>query len=103
MIIFCIGLNSDTYAQSIDQESNAVKTSKISLYPNPAVDYFSIAPGDKKIKNISISNIVGKEILRLDANRNLTYGIESLKRGIYIIRVFDTEDKMIKALKLSKS
>ena len=103
MIILCIGWTSDANAQSILQESNAIKTSKISLYPNPASDFFSINAGDKKIKNISISNIVGKEIIRLDANANLTYDIEGLKRGIYIIRVFDIEDKMIKALKLSKS
>jgi len=103
MIILCIGLNSGMNAQSVVKKSNDVKTSKISLYPNPATDFFSIAPANEKVKNISISNIVGKEIFRLDANEDLTYNIEGLKRGIYIIRVFNTEDKMIKALKLSKS
>ena len=103
IVFLSIGMGFDAGAQSIVQSSNDVQSSKISLYPNPATDFFSIAPGEEKIKNISISNIVGKEIFRIDANQNLTYNIEGLKRGIYIIRVFNSEDKMIKALKLSKS
>ena len=53
IVFLSIGMGFDAGAQSIVQSSNDVQSSKISLYPNPATDFFSIAPGEEKIKNIS--------------------------------------------------
>ena len=81
----------------------------IKIYPNPSSEYFSISFSDVNkefadgVKNITVDNIVGKEVKRYEATAENKYSLVGLKRGIYIVRIFDQQDRMVKALRLSKN
>ena len=104
VIIVSLGLNPGL-GQDIDLE--AYKNLKI--YPNPSSEYFSISFNEIKkeveggVKVITVDNIVGKEVKRYTATPDNKYSLVGLKRGIYIVRIFDGQDRMIKALRLSKN
>ncbi len=93
------------YAQfrTVQQETKTIIQKEISVYPNPAVDYFTLTVNDETISRITINNIIGKEVLsysRTDVNK---YDVSHLKKGIYVVRVFNHNDKLVKALRLSKN
>jgi hypothetical protein len=82
----------------LEKESNS---SDIKLYPNPTSEYFQIS-NDESIKVISINNIIGKEVLRLESQSNAMHDISSLQKGMYIVRLLNKEGKAIKVVRLSK-
>ncbi len=84
-----------------DQDKSSVPT-ELTIYPNPAVEYFTIN-AEVAVKRITINNIVGKQMLDLQSNADNRYDVSDLKKGIYVVRVFDQNDQLLKALRLSKS
>ena len=76
---------------------------EVKLYPNPATERFSISIPSSDIKYITINNIIGKKIRKMPANPNNSYDVSDLQRGIYIVRIFDAGDNLIKAVRLSKA
>ncbi|NNF34481.1 MAG: T9SS type A sorting domain-containing protein [Saprospiraceae bacterium] len=71
------------------------------VYPNPTSDYFQVG-NDTKVKKIVVYNIVGKEIKRFNHIPGRQHSVESLRNGLYLIRLFDGNGEIIKALRLSK-
>lgn len=84
-------------------DSQKLRTEKINLYPNPATDQFTINIKSQSVKYITINNIIGKELKRIASPSNHTFNVGDLKRGVYIVRIFDEKDELIKALRLSKT
>jgi hypothetical protein len=82
-----------------DQDKSVVE---LSIYPNPASDYFTLNT-NQKIKRISINTIVGKEVKMIQVNDQNRYDLSDLRKGIYVVRIFDYNDSLVKALRLSKS
>ena len=80
-----------------------VNKTEVKLYPNPATNRFSISIPGSQVKYITINNIIGKKIRRVAVDPNNKYDVSDLQRGIYIIRIFDHSDNLIKALRLSKT
>ena len=90
---------------SQDRSFNDFSTAEavdIKLYPNPAREHFSIEI-EAPVSSITINNILGKEITRYSTNPENKYSIGGLRKGIYIVRLFDDKDQLIKALRLCKS
>lgn len=85
------------------QQNNALVEKEISVYPNPAVDFFTLSVNDETISKITVNNIIGKEVLTYNRTEMNKYDVSTLKKGIYVIRVFNHNDKLVKALRLSKS
>ena len=56
---FCF---SAVYAQfnTERQQNKALVQKEISVYPNPAVDYFTLSVADETISRITVNNIIGK-------------------------------------------
>lgn len=77
--------------------------SEIKIFPNPATDRFKISLPSTSIKYITINNIIGKQISKVYASPNKFYNVEDLKKGVYIIRIFDNNEELVKALRLSKA
>lgn len=75
---------------------------ELSVYPNPAYDFFTLNT-NQEVKQISIYNIIGKEVKTYVSNPDNQYDLSELKRGIYILRIFGKDDHLIKAIRLSKS
>ena len=85
------------------EQAQTVIQKEITVYPNPAVDYFTLTVNDQTISRITINNIIGKEILAYSRTELNKYDVSQLKKGIYVVRVFNHNDKLVKALRLSKS
>ncbi len=62
-------------------------TSHFSIYPNPASDHF-VLNGIDKIHNVTIHNITGQTVLRIDGNQKQV-DISSLAKGIYAVVAYD--------------
>ncbi len=73
----------------------------IQIFPNPAVDAFQIK-NDKLIRQVKIYDIIGKEVDRYSHIRGAEYNVSNYQKGIYIIRLFDESNMMIKVLRLNK-
>jgi len=65
--------------------SNKSENYLIKLYPNPANDFISIE-SDKRINNVLITDIVGREVLLESDNFN-KLNISKLTKGIYIVKI----------------
>lgn len=71
------------------------------VYPNPTSDYFQVG-NDSRVKKIIVYNIVGKEIKRFNHVAGKQHNVESLRKGLYLVRLFDGKGEILKALRLSK-
>lgn len=84
-------------------DARTPKVSQVKLFPNPATERFTINMDGLSLKYITINNIIGKEVRRVLTTPDNTFEVGDLKRGIYIIRIFDDNDELVKALRLSKT
>jgi hypothetical protein len=71
------------------------------IFPNPADNYFSIK-NDNNVSRISLFNVVGKEIANFYHARGATHDISNLSRGIYLVRLVDRNNKVLKTIRLNK-
>ena len=78
-----------------------IPRNSIKIFPNPVDDYFQLS-NQEGIKAISVSNIAGKEVKRFNVNSDSEYSIAELRKGIYIVRLFDQKDEPVTVLRLSK-
>jgi len=68
----------------------------ISIYPNPTNSFLKIKSNNQIIKDISISDITGKQITlqsKADFNQNTEIDLTSFNPGIYILKI-QTENKL---------
>ncbi len=75
----------------------------IKVFPNPAVDYIQISNGSFVVKKIVILNIFSKEVKSFQHYNNAQHDISELKPGLYIIRMVDEKNKVIRSLKFNKT
>lgn len=74
----------------------------IKLYPNPVIDYFQVTNG-YNVKKVVIYNIFGKEVKTLFHYNNAQHEVSDLRPGMYVIKLLDDKNKVIKSLKLNKA
>lgn len=73
----------------------------VRVYPNPATDYFSV-DGVDQLKEVIVYNLVGQEVKRYKASVKAKYDVSELMRGLYLVRLVDGKEKVIKTVRLSK-
>lgn len=73
---------------------------KLTVYPNPASDYFQISdlPG---LKYIELYNIVGNKMRSYNAAPARQYFVGDLNEGMYLVRMMDSTKKILKTVRLS--
>lgn len=71
------------------------------IYPNPTTDYFRLQ-NDNDVSQVSIQNIVGKEVAKYAHRSGNEYNVSDLRNGMYLVRMSDDKGKVIKTLRLSK-
>lgn len=79
----------------------AQNSEDVRVFPNPATDYFSV-DGVNNLKEVIIINLVGQEVKRFPASLKAKYNVSDLYRGMYLIRLIDQKEKVIKTVRLSK-
>lgn len=106
LFILFISLSVGTSAQSVhgfpslENQENPVEILKV--FPNPAVEYFQITESFSARK-ISIYTMFGREVKSFTYQRDSQYNISDLKTGMYIVKIMDENNKIIKAIKLQKN
>ncbi len=106
-IIFLISsfvlINTDLVGQSASTASSQHEFTNddLKVFPNPATDYFQINNA-LSIKKVVIYNMFGKEVKVLFNQNNTQHDVTDLKSGMYIIKMLDERNKIIKSVKLQK-
>lgn len=105
---------SGTYSASAQRSVGVLNTKfdpeDIKVYPNPAPDYVMVSnlpPND--FSSVEVYNMLGKKMLSYTvtpqqaANGVQRFDLSTLSKGIYMIRVFDSQMNVIHAKTISKS
>lgn len=72
------------------------------MFPNPTIDYFQIT-NTPAIKKVVIYNMFGKEVKTFNNTSSSTYDVTDIKFGMYIVKMLDDKNKIVKSVKLQKS
>ena len=75
---------------------NTINSASLSIYPNPATNQININGSENSTK-IVISNILGKKVVEINSPTS-SINIESLKKGIYFITLFNGKETTTKKL-----
>ena len=71
------------------------------LYPNPASDMFKIK-NDETISDVVVYNIVGKKLISESHKPGKSHDISRLTKGIYLVRLLDKSNNIVKVLRMTK-
>ncbi|MEP7267190.1 MAG: T9SS type A sorting domain-containing protein [Saprospiraceae bacterium] len=80
---------------------NEIEKDAIQLYPNPTQDYFMIT-SPIVIGKIELYNITGEKAKVYYAYKNKRYYIDDIPSGIYMVRLINLQDEIIKTVILKK-
>ena len=83
------------------QVRTATKKKKISVYPNPAVNFIGLSDSED-VKKIVIFNVMGKEAKSFLVEKGMKYDVADLKRGMYLVQIVDFKNKIITTQRLNK-
>ena len=87
--IFLFTITSASAQSRFDQDKGSV-----SIYPNPASSTFTIKfDNPTKVSSVSIYSIIGNEVVnkKMDGTVRVNFNIQNLKKGKYIVRVFNDD------------
>mgnify|MGYP002076073804 CR=1 FL=1 len=73
----------------------------IQLYPNPTQDYFMVN-SPTVIGKIELYNITGEKAKVYYAYKNKRYYIDDIPSGIYMVRLFNLQEEILKTVILKK-
>ncbi len=72
------------------------------IYPNPSIGIFNISIGNNIIKNIEITDVFGKIILKKDDfksnNSEISLNLQTYSNGIYFVKISTDEVTIIKKI-----
>ena len=86
---------------SVGTGLNNYQLENIDIYPNPTLGKLNIASADK-INTLSITNIIGKEILFVKDFSVKTINLSSYKNGVYFINISTDKGTHIEKIILTK-
>ncbi len=77
-------------------------TTAIKIYPNPSTNFFVIQT-TATVRKVEIYTILGKKLKEyIQPDPNEHFDVADLDRGMYLVSILDTENKVIKTVRLSK-
>lgn len=76
-----------------NSSKDVVVKRKITLFPNPAINSFSIKELNEQSSQVIVFNLLGREVKRFDANNEPSFDISELTRGNYLVQIQDQEGK----------
>lgn len=78
----------------------------VSVYPNPTTNFINLTVNDKRVKSIQLSNIIGKQIKRVDCYDNRSsqqqMSLLGLPDGIYILQFKSEDGKVLGISRITK-
>ena len=73
-----------------------------SVYPNPAIDYVTIADPSNLITEVTVYNLVGRKIKTFQKSKNDRYNISSLHKGLYLIQLRGADGQILTTQRVNK-
>ena len=78
-----------------------LNSSDILIYPNPSYDRFQLR-NDGNIASVAIFNIIGKNVLTEKHRIGASHDISDLQKGIYLVRLMDKKNEVLKVVRLTR-
>ena len=94
---------SDTLTQPTDTSTVSVQESVLSaieLYPNPTTGYVRIESAGS---SLAVYDLLGKEHYRSEMHDTHSLFIEDWSQGVYVVKTYDSQGKLVGAQKLIKN
>ncbi|HLF65919.1 MAG TPA: T9SS type A sorting domain-containing protein [Saprospiraceae bacterium] len=73
----------------------------IRIYPNPTTSYFQLSESSQ-VARVAIYSIVGNKMREFDARNQSRFDVADLPEGIYLVRLLDAKQTVLKTVRLSK-
>ena len=97
------GANDDSSRTTISYDK-PTKRKKVSVFPNPAVDFIGISKEDEKsVSKIVVLNVMGRTAKNFKIEKGMRYDVSDLKRGMYLVQIFDLKNDIITTQRLNKN
>lgn len=77
-----------------------VSIGELKVFPNPTSDFFQIS-NSVNVKKVIVYNMFGKEVKAFFHYSNAQHDINDLKAGMYIVKMIDERNKIVKSVKLN--
>lgn len=71
------------------------------IFPNPAFNSFFVND-DQNVDHLVIYNIVGKEMYESAHIAGQSHNVTNLEKGIYLVRMMDNKNEVLKVVRLTK-
>jgi hypothetical protein len=78
-----------------------VTSSGVRIYPNPTTSYFQLQE-PTGVARVIVYNIVGSKMREFDARNSNRFDVSDLSEGIYLVRLLDAKQAVLKTVRLSK-
>ena len=96
-----LGTVEATFEAGTSSTDDLAELADLRVYPNPTTDYFRIYKSEK-VEYIEVYNIVGKQVLTFNATRDGHYDVSAIPEGMYLVRLLDRQNAVLKTVRLSK-
>lgn len=91
-----------TFSYTFNQNAPViVGGDQLILYPNPANDYFKVE-SKSVVAKIELYNLAGSQVKTFYAYPDKRYMINDINSGVYLVRLLDVNNKVIKSMRLNK-
>ena len=75
----------------------------LTIYPNPATNFFMLKNGDH-ISRVQVYNLVGRQVYNQShAGKNAEHRVAELPRGMYLVKLLDRKGKVAATQRLNKN
>ncbi len=75
---------------------------KMQIFPNPTSDFIQIT-NDNEVSKVAIFNIVGKNIKTASHFSGKSHDVSTLQKGMYLVRIFDENEKVLSVFRMNKN
>ncbi|MEL6988436.1 MAG: T9SS type A sorting domain-containing protein [Bacteroidota bacterium] len=73
----------------------------IKVFPNPAQSYFSVSENNVVLQ-VEVYNLLGRKLKSFKMEAGMKYDVSDLNKGMYLVRLLDSKEKVVKTLRLQK-
>jgi hypothetical protein len=76
---------------TLSNQNFIFENSKISIYPNPVTDFFTVSlKNNKTPSRVEVYSIIGKKLFQIENTNKVN--TQELPKGIYILKVYDDQN-----------
>jgi hypothetical protein len=84
-------------------KAQSIARADLSVYPNPAAEYFSVQDKHDAVGEIAIVSIVGRRVKEFEYTKgDQQYNISDLPKGMYLVQLIDKNKRVLTTQKLEK-